>query len=70
MFEHFESLLILKLIFVLGKRVLLYWAQIQLFIVLMSLFLESIKLLNTNSYIRRHYQEYRGTQGIEDILGL
>lgn len=48
-FEHLESLVILKLIVVLDRWVSLYWAQIELFIVLVALFQESIKLSNTNS---------------------
>ena len=68
--EPLESLVILKLIVVLGRRVSLSWAQIRLFGVLVALSQESVKLSNTNYYIRRHHQEHRRrSQGTEDILG-
>lgn len=63
--------MILKLIVVLDRRGSLYWAQIELFGVLLALFQGSVKLLNTHYCIRRHHQEHgRRTQGTEAILGL
>lgn len=71
-FEQVKSLVILKLIFVLYRRVSLYWAQIQVFSVLMALFQESIKLSNTVTLedTTKSMGLGGGTQGIEDILGL